>query len=475
MLLACCCCALLISPACRSRSAAPETGPATPGRPVPTAATGPVDAAAAPDSPPGPASPADAAPSLPAADEPTTPNEFLARRPLTFVLGTAGDDAADARIATQVGLLRDLLFPDAAVVPDTSIDVSQGREAWPEYPVLYGAPHENAALAALVAGLPFELTAERLVLGSERFEGEGYRLITVVPGGERHPAFVLYAGTGPAGVAEINAGLPGGFEVLVADAFGPLTHGRWDAADGAPRATLEPRARRIEWRIVERELPGFGGRAKSTVRFLWPQMVPEWGGETGMIEAALRGLATVVERLEITAPEPLAIYVYPDRRSKASLTGNDGDGFAVPSSRALHVLAVAPRALESLVAHEATHVLGYFAWGAVRTPLLGEGLAVWAAGGYGGQTLETWKTRFPTPPALDTLLGPEFLRMPEADKYPPAGVLVETAVALVGPAAVRAHLLPASRATWDAACVAAGTTAEALQQAYAQAFAGGSS
>ncbi len=157
----------------------------------------------------------------------------------------------------------------------------------------------------------------------------------------------------------------------------------------------------------------------------------------------------------------------------ASLTGRAGDGWAVPSSRALHVLAVAPRALEALVAHEATHVLGYFAWGPVRTPLLGEGLAVWAAGGYGGVSLDDWKRRFPTPPAVATLLGPEFLRMPEAEKYPPAGVLVETAIKLVGAAAVREQLLPANAASWDDACRAAGTTAEALEQAYLRAFADG--
>lgn len=406
----------------------------------------------------------------PAVDPPTTPDDFLARRPLIFFHGTAGDDAADARLVTQAGLLRDLVFPDALLVPDTGVEPLKGRDGWPPHPVLYGAPHENLALAALAGELPFELTAERLVLGDERFEGDGYRLITVLPAADRHPALLLYAGTGSAGAAEINAGLPGNMPIVVADAFGTLAVGRWETVDGKLRAALGPRARRIEWRVVERELTGAGGDAKATVRFLFPAMVPEWGGETGMIEACLRGAATTVAKLGIAAPEPLSIYVYPDRRSVASLTGRQGDGWAVPSSRALHVLATMPQALESLVAHEATHVLGYFAWGPVRTPLLGEGLAVWAAGGYGGVSLNDWKTRFPTPPPVATLLGPEFLRLPEAEKYPPAGILVETAMKLVGAAAVREHLLPANAATWDDACRAAGTTAEALQAAYAAAF-----
>ena len=466
-----CCLALLaVLVGCRSRSEPPTT---TDDRApeaqtaLPAATAQPTKADTAGDRP----APADAAHEAPAAADPTTPNDFLARRPLVFLHGTAGDDAADARLVTQAGLLRDLLFADAELLPDTAIDLAAGRDGWPPHPVLYGAPHENLALAALADELPFELTAERLVLGDERFEGDGYRLITVLPAADRHPALLLYAGTGPAGVAEINAGLPGNMPIVVADAFGTLTVGKWETVDGKLRATLEPRARRIDWRVVERELLGAGAGAKSTVRFLWPAMVPEWGGEAGMIEACLRGLATVVEQLEIADPEPLSIYVYPDRRSKASLTGNDGDGWAVPSSRALHVLAIAPRALEALVAHEATHVLGYFAWGPARTPLLGEGLAVWAAGGYGGIALDDWKERFPDPPPVATLLGPEFLRLPEAEKYPPAAILVAAAIKLVGAAAVREHLLPANAATWEEACRAAGTTAEALGQAYAAAFA----
>jgi hypothetical protein len=132
------------------------------------------------------------------------------------------------------------------------------------------------------------------------------------------------------------------------------------------------------------------------------------------------------------------------------------------------VITGAPDALEGLVAHEATHVLAYDAWGPSGSSLLGEGLAVWVSGRYGGVRLDEWKAAMVDAPRVADLLGAGFRAQPENRTYPVAGLLVEAAVATVGLAAVRDHLFAATPATWDTATLAAGTTTESLQRAIDQ-------
>lgn len=404
---------------------------------------------------PAPSSPAPPVEVAPAAPAPTTPNELLQRGTPTFVVGTAGDDRADRAVRAQVELIRGLLFPDAAVVDDTAI----APGAWPDHPLVYGGPHVNRALSGL--RLPFTLTETSLDIGGERFEGDGIKLIALVPAANDHPAFLLYAGTGMPGVAEINAVKHGPDPIVVADAFGVVTTGRWEAGT----AVLAPRARRLAWRIVERPLPGAGGAEGAVARFAFPEQLAPAAGEAALVEASMRGLATAVSKLAIERPVSLTFYVYPDRRSKQSITGDAGDGHAILTARALHVVTVPPAALEGLVAHEGTHVLAYEAWGPAGTSLLGEGVAVWASGRYAGMRLDQWKATLGDAPPIAELLGPAFRTLPENRTYPVAGVLVEAAIAQVGLAGVRDHLLGATGATWEAACAAAGTSAETLQRA----------
>ncbi|MBI5502505.1 MAG: hypothetical protein HY907_19835 [Deltaproteobacteria bacterium] len=404
----------------------------------------------------------------------TTPNEFLARGIPTFVLGTAGDDRADRIVAAQVGLVREL-FKASATVLDDSIDVAAGASAWPPNPVVYGGPDVSSVVARLAPVLPLSLGPDRLAFGEREFRGTDLRVIAVVPArasdanGPGHPEFLLYAGTGSAAVAEINGVQHGQEPILVANAFGRLQAGRWERSPaGAVAAAFpDPPSPRIAWRVVERPLaPAAGDATPATVRFGFPEQLAPAGDEAEVIDAALRGLAVAVKKLGLAAPSSLSLYVYPDRRSKLSLTGDQGDGYAVVSANVLHVLHADPSPggpLETLVVHEGTHVLAYAAWGPAGTALVGEGLAVWASGQYGGATLDQWKQRLDAPPRLADLLGAGFRRTPEATAYPLAGLLVAAAVDTVGLDAVRTHLLPAPASTWSDACVAAGTTAEALQ------------
>jgi hypothetical protein len=166
----------------------------------------------------------------------------------------------------------------------------------------------------------------------------------------------------------------------------------------------------------------------------------------------------------------LTIYIYPDLGGIASLTGQRGDGHAVVEARVVHVVRADPAVgggLEKLLAHEGTHVLAYRAWGAAGTPMLGEGLAVWASGAYGGVSLGDWKRRIQQPlPSVAELLGKTFRQIPENQSYPLAGIFVEMAVEKLGLAKVRQHLYGATASTWEFACKGAGTTPQALEAAF---------
>ncbi len=426
-------------------------GRGSPGAPAPTAkdAASPVATA-----PAGPESEASAN---------LTPDQLLGQGPPTFVLGTLGDAATDRMIAAQAELIRGL-FPGATVVLDTSIDVAAGPSAWPPRPVLYGGAHVNAVIAALGPTLPVQPGAEQISVGGETYRGAAV-VIAAIPAGASHPAFVLYAATGTPGVVEINSVRHGGDSVLIADAHGRLQTGTWlRRADGTTTAALGPQARRIPWRFVEREVAGV------SMRVGFPAQVPAAADEAAVVEAVVRGLAVAAARLQVAAIPPITAYVYPDRRSKTSLTGDGGDGHALALASALHVIRVDPAqgSLERLVAHEGSHVIAGLRWGPAGSALIGEGVAVWAAGGYGGVSLADWARRLDERPTAATLLPmTEFRGRREADTYPLGGLLVTVAVEQVGLDAVRDHLYPATLATWADACKAAGTTAEALDAAVA--------
>ncbi len=371
-------------------------------------------------------------------------NAFFAHGPPTFILGTAGDDLADRGVANQVAMIHDLAFPTAPVVLDTAVDPAH----WPANPVVYGGPHVNALVASV--SLPFTLAPGHLEIGGQTFAGDEHQLIAVVPADRQHPEFLLYAGTGTPGISEINSHSGGPTQIVIKDRFGILETGAWK--DG--RAVLDAPSRRIAWRGVER----------GDVSLRFPDSLAASPDEPAQIDAAMRGLATAGAAIGDLAPPRLAVYVYPDRRSKQTLTGDGGDGHAVAEASALHVLAVAPRDLEYLVAHEGTHVRAYHAWGPAGTPLVGEGLAVWAAGFYARRSLADWAHELHDPPSIALLLA-GFRKLPEPVAYTTGGLLVEVAVELVGRDAVRTHLYPATAATWAEACRAAGTTPEALQAA----------
>lgn len=117
----------------------------------------------------------------------------------------------------------------------------------------------------------------------------------------------------------------------------------------------------------------------------------------------------------------------------------------------LHVVRYDPAVgggLEQLLAHEGTHALAYDTWGAPGTPMLGEGLAVWASGAYAGMSLGDWKRRRHQPvPAVTDLLGKSFRQMPENQSYPLGGIQVDVTVEKVGIAKVRQHLYAATAST----------------------------
>lgn len=103
------------------------------------------------------------------------------------------------------------------------------------------------------------------------------------------------------------------------------------------------------------------------VRF--PQQLPAAKDEEQVIQACLRGLAHAADKLGGASRADLSIYVYPDPRSIASLTGQCGDGHAIVEARVPHVVRYDPAeggGFEKLLAHEGTHALAYPHPGAAR-------------------------------------------------------------------------------------------------------------
>jgi len=402
-------------------------------------------------------------------EEARTASEFFSSGNPTFVLATQGDEQADRGVAGQVAFIRGLLFPAAAVVDDASIDVSAGASGWPERPVLYGGGHLNSALGELTSCLPFKIGAGELEIAGERYEGDEYRLIALVPSLAKtdscagSPQFMLYAGAGTPGVTEINATPDGGYGFVVIDRFGMRDAGVWERDDaGQPQAKLTFRALRKPWRTT-RVRAGEGLLPGVIVARLQAATVSD--AEGAQDEAILRGVQLARTRLGIENAKPLTVYLYADAKTKASIT-RAGDGHADQASRTLHVRATDASiggSLELLVAHEATHVLADEAFGVSGCALFGEGLAVWVSGHYGSRSMLEWRLDPPrVEPGVQQLSGSAFRELAERRAYPIAGLFVDDLIHEHGLEAFIEHLYPAGPGGLDAACAALGMRVDAL-------------
>ncbi len=392
---------------------------------------------------------------------PRNAGEYFRRGAPTLVFGTAGDERSDRATRAQVELVRKLAAPGAKAIADTEI---AGKPEWPANPMLYGGAHINAAIAAIAKELPFEITANKLVIGGQTFEGDGLALIALVPArAGKYPEFLLYAGTGTPGITEINAGTGADAQIVIADAFGPWITGTWKiGADGVATAELGKPLRRVAWRESKRTIRGaeitfelFEGTADR---------------DTPMIAQAEAGIAAALDKLApARGDRPIAftVVIHPDKRSKGSLTGNSGDGHAVGFANTLHVWA--HDGLAYLTTHEATHSILFSIWPPAGSQLLGEGVAVWTTGGYAGNPLASYRGKL-KPRPIKELLASKLRSVPEAEMYPLGGTVVGAIVSKVGLAKLRDHLYGATAETWDEACKAAGTTPAELDAAVAAAL-----
>jgi hypothetical protein len=258
----------------------------------------------------------------------------------------------------------------------------------------------------------------------------------------------------------------------VADAFGALVRGRWEWTEQGWIARQTDHVRRPEWRkLPVTPVRAGGGQEFSvalTVHVPQDRKLAD-GYEEAAVRALRAGVGRAAARIGTTGSASLGIYVYPDRSMKKYVTGSTADGHAAPAAGALHVVAADAAAggpLERLARHEGAHVLALGVAGMPGTPLMGEGLAVWAAGGYGGRPAEAYFHEETSLPPPSGLLGSGFAQLPEAVSYPAAGLWVEAAIEEVGLNKMLVHLYPATAAEWKEACKAAGTSASKLERRY---------
>jgi hypothetical protein len=104
------------------------------------------------------------------------------------------------------------------------------------------------------------------------------------------------------------------------------------------------------------------------------------------------------------------------------------------------------------------------AWSPPGTAMLGEGLAVWVSGQYGGVELPDWKQKLTKRAPLTSLLGKEFRQLPEQETYPVAGLVTGAIIDRVGLAKLRETVWPATPESWQAACARVGLSMEALEK-----------
>ncbi|MBK7876719.1 MAG: hypothetical protein IPJ77_13405 [Planctomycetes bacterium] len=405
------------------------------------------------------------------------PNPFFQRGTPTFVRGTAGEERTDKVLAAQVELIRSMAFPTALVVDDKSIDVTKGASAWPPNPVLYGSNEHNAVLAALGNRLPFRFVRGGLEIGARSFSGGDVRLIACIPAEKDEgnlkgwPEFLVYAGVGPMDAQEINSVRHGDLNLLVIDRFGPLVGGSWKRdAKGKLDVVYGPVARREAWRnsnAVDRANP-------RPVFVHHVQLVPAAPKDEEEVSAVLRAVERAASRLLLERFDAVHVYVHPDRKSKEILTANGGDGHTDPASRTVHVIAFDAAEggpLENLVTHEVVHALTVDAVGPMASSFLGEGLAVWASGVYQEKPLGEWKRELAGKAPAVAEMFTLFRKLPENVAYPLAGLFVDLCVREVGWDAFKQSLAGASASSWAAACKSAGTSAEAIDGAWAKALA----
>jgi hypothetical protein len=104
---------------------------------------------------------------------------------------------------------------------------------------------------------------------------------------------------------------------------------------------------------------------------------------------------------------------------------------------------------------------------------MGEGVAVWVSGQYGGKPLVEWKSRgFGADVSLSDLLGKAFRSMPEQDVYPLAGLFFGGLVSRFGVDAVRDHLYGASPDIWAKACESIGSDPSEVERLFDDIVAG---
>lgn len=404
-----------------------------------------------------------------------TPNTFYSAGQPSFILGTQGDVLCDRSVNGQARFIRQLFFPEAPVFEDHRIQVTKGAKAWPKRPIVYGGPHVNLVLRQLSTSLPFQMEAGKLTIGGQVFEGDEYRLITVVPArvadehGPGYPEFLLFAGTGSPGITEINALHHGAQPILIADRFGPYVAGEWRTEpNGRMRAMLNPKtAPRRSWQHFQADNSDI---STEEVHFYFPETIRSSDYQQAAIDACLKGVRSSLEKLHLKKSGPLHVYFYASYQDKAQITGKRGDGHADAATRCIHVIAqhkTKLQALQNLIAHESTHVVSHYFWGPPGSSFLGEGLAVWAAGGYGGQSLRVWQNGvFSDPPPLESLLGRGFRQYPEQMSYPLAGCFVEVAMEQIGLEKFKSHIWPALPSQWNEVCQSVGTSMPSLEKSW---------
>lgn len=359
---------------------------------------------------------------------PRVPNDLYRSEPLTFVTGTMGDNTSDRIVASQVSFIRSTYFPRSAVIADTSLAGAYSVD-WPDNPVVYGGGHVNRLVSAVDSCLPLRVKSNLIRIGDLQLDGPEFQLIALVSerdGDCGHPAFLLLAGSGEPGIAEINNIRHGVNQVEIADRFGGWIWGHWEGAGEEIRFVADGQRPRIEW-SEETLRGGEPGTSGNGAMVCYPAIIPPWNDVERVHGAITKGLAKAGEQLGVHAAA-VRVYVYPDPKSMESLTGKKADAWVSVPAQSIHITIREQFDLDRVadtITHEAAHLYAFLSAGHPVSPLMGEGLAVWVSGQYGGMSLDEHATQLDfDKEQLIRMLSVDFRNYPESATYPLAGLMV---------------------------------------------------
>lgn len=332
-----------------------------------------------------------------------------------------GDSAEQAAMAQGLASAYRPLFDEFELVAASDISDAQRQQDL----LILGSPKDNPLLLELNGHLPVWFEDDSFTFGGYRYteRGHGLGLIHPSPWAQgRH--VVLFAGNSHAGSFATTTVHTGASDYVTVRGWGTEQQRGFFCRDGERWGFLATRDsdQRAAWDAWAAGLQRFEGPSHL---FMFEEDSPAARNIEGLAEAEEQELQRVLELLQV---EPLTLpiktFYYSTNALKETHTGDPGNAQANTLNLEVHEVF---GQVNAAGVHEDTHVVAWHRLGHTHNALLGEGLAVWASGGWHSETLDHWASLHRDSGELPTLTAmlADFRSIPDLVGYPSAGHFVQ--------------------------------------------------